>query len=393
MHVLVISILYPNSRIYSSGIFVHEQVKALIKAGVKITVIAPVPFVFNFLSAFNKRWKSMAEIPEFEKIENVDIYHPRYIALPKGFLKNLWPYPLYYSIKNLIDKKFVGLKFDLIHAHGALPNDYAAYLLSKKLNLPYVLTVHGATVNYKEVEKKRFKKSAIAIKKASIVTTVSNKTKRRIEKYSGRNNEIITIYNGYKTNVITESGFQKKAKIDLLYAGNLWETKGIFLLLEVYKTIVKKREDVFLHIVGGGKLREKVEETAKRFGVANKLKLYGILEHDKLLSMMKGCDIFVLPSWDEALGVVYLEAMSFQKPVIGVEGEGISELIEDGVNGFLAKPKDVESLTEKLLTLINNETLRKEIGVRGKETIQELTWKNNAKKYIEIYRSLIDVKR
>ena len=67
---------------------------------------------------------------------------------------------------------------------------------------------------------------------------------------------------------------------------------------------------------------------------------------------MSGCDIFVLPSWDEAFGVVYLEAMSFQKPVIGTIGQGISDIIIDGENGFLVPPRNIAELQKKIEYLI-----------------------------------------
>ena len=82
---------------------------------------------------------------------------------------------------------------------------------------------------------------------------------------------------------------------------------------------------------------------------------------------MKKCDIYSMPSYKEGFGVVYIEAMSFGKPVIGVRGEGINDIIEDGVNGMLVEPKDVYSLMDKLEKLIVSKELRENIGKRGQE--------------------------
>jgi len=78
----------------------------------------------------------------------------------------------------------------------------------------------------------------------------------------------------------------------------------------------------------------------------------------------------------------------FKKPIIGTEGEGISEIITDGKNGFLVKPKDYLQLAEKLKLLIENRNLRIEMGFLGYESIRELTWTNNAKRTIEVYKEV-----
>ena len=107
---------------------------------------------------------------------------------------------------------------------------------------------------------------------------------------------------------------------------------------------------------------------------------------------MAACDIFILPSYDEAFGVVYLEAMSFKKPVIGTEGEGIEDIIKDGENGLLVKPRDVASIVEKLELLIRSPKLRNELGIKGFNSIKNLTWENNAREMIKIYERLISEK-
>lgn len=104
---------------------------------------------------------------------------------------------------------------------------------------------------------------------------------------------------------------------------------------------------------------------------------------------MNECDIFVLPSFDEGFGIVYLEAMSLKKPVIATVGEGISEIIQDGVNGFLVKPKNVESIIDKLKVLIQSKELRNEIGNRGYESIKNLTWQKNALETLDVYRTIL----
>jgi teichuronic acid biosynthesis glycosyltransferase TuaC len=122
--------------------------------------------------------------------------------------------------------------------------------------------------------------------------------------------------------------------------------------------------------------------------IENHVNFLGTVSHPEMLNQMAACDIFVLPSWNEALGVVYLEAMSFKKPVIGTIDEGISEIITDGKNGFLVSPKNIDSIVEKISMLINNKNLRETIGISGYESIKNMTWESNAKEMIKIYNEV-----
>ena len=150
MNIIVISTMYPNSQIYQSGIFVHEQVKALIKLGVNIKVFAPIPFSPFPLNLFSKKWQKLKDIPKYEIIDDVEIIHTRYIALTKGFFKQYWSYPLSYFINRELKKVEKQKTFNIIHAHGSIPDDHSAMLLAKSLKLPYIITVHGETVFMKK---------------------------------------------------------------------------------------------------------------------------------------------------------------------------------------------------------------------------------------------------
>ena len=73
MNIVVLSNMYPNSVTYRSGIFVHEQVKELIKLGVKVTVVAPIAYSPKFLNRVKDQWKDYRKIPLVEKIDNIKV--------------------------------------------------------------------------------------------------------------------------------------------------------------------------------------------------------------------------------------------------------------------------------------------------------------------------------
>ncbi len=106
---------------------------------------------------------------------------------------------------------------------------------------------------------------------------------------------------------------------------------------------------------------------------------------------MNKCKIFSLPSWQEGFGVVYVEAMLQGKPVIGVKGEGIEDVIIHNENGFLIKPKDVEDIVKIIDLLMENQNIINFIGENAKKTvIENFTWENSAKKIVKLYKEILN---
>jgi glycosyltransferase involved in cell wall biosynthesis len=105
---------------------------------------------------------------------------------------------------------------------------------------------------------------------------------------------------------------------------------------------------------------------------------------------MRRGTIFALPSRDEGLGRVYLEAMSAAKPVIACRGQGIEEVIEQGINGCLIDPEDLVELSETVTVLLQRAQLRREMGAAARKTIlQGFTLAYEAARLVRVYRESI----
>ncbi|MCF8305679.1 MAG: glycosyltransferase [Ignavibacteriales bacterium] len=386
MKVLILSSMYPNSKIYMSGVFVHEQVKELKKAGIEVFVIAPVPFVPPFAHRFSDRYRKIKMIPEKEIIEGVEIYHSRYLAIPGGIFKQYWGILYAIYVERLIRKHKLEGKFDIIHAHGSSPDDVGAKIISEKTGIPYILTVHGDSVYKLILSKRKFSGSKKAIESASAVIGVSSVVVERIRRFTSRTKNIFCVHNGFSE--IDSRSLRQKSnkKLNILFAATLIERKGLRYLIEAVKLLKEKRQDFSVTVAGGGDLLDSMRNLAIDNKVSEFFEFKGTVAHNDMLELMSLCDIFVLPSWDEAFGVVYLEAMSFRKPVIGTSGEGIADVIRHGVNGLLVEPKNSDDLAEKIELLISDENLRNDLGKKGYLSIKEMTWSRNASLTTAIYR-------
>ena len=120
----------------------------------------------------------------------------------------------------------------------------------------------------------------------------------------------------------------------------------------------------------------------------------GRLSHKEVMKYIAEADIFSLPSWNEAFGVVYIEAMAHGKPVIGCQGEGIEDFVEHGKTGLLVKPKDVDSLAKAMDYLLSNPDEARPMGKRARKLVLEnYTWKKNVERTIEVYREVFNSAR
>jgi glycosyltransferase involved in cell wall biosynthesis len=141
-------------------------------------------------------------------------------------------------------------------------------------------------------------------------------------------------------------------------------------------------------IVGEGPEEHNLKRLSLELGIADRVYFKGRLPHKDALQHIASSDIFCLPSWHEAFGVVYLEAMACGKPVIGCRGQGAEDIIRHGVDGLLVQPKSVEALAEVLGLLLSDSDLARRLGDAGKSHVNEFSWERNTALYLDIYRKL-----
>lgn len=388
--------MYPSTFNEVSGIFVHEQVKALKEKGVKIKVVSPAPRTPFPINKVSKKWKKYSMIPEFTNWEGVPVWYPRYLTFPKALFFASSGKRMYRGIKNLVKKLYRDFKFDLIHAHVALPDGYAAMELAQDLDIPFVVTIHGADL-YITIKKNTECLYALkqVFKRADRIILVSNELKKILSNYFEVSDKLLVIGNGIPINKV----YTCKDKVDpsnnkgfmLLSVSYLIERKGIDYNLRAFSKLSNKYPKLKYIIAGDGVEKNKLQELAKELEVYERVEFTGMLSHDDVLKYMKEADIFSLPSWNEAFGVVYIEAMACGKPIIGCEGEGLEDFVRNFETGLLVKPKDVNSLVEAMDFLLSNPDKAKEIGERGRKLVLDnYTWEKNAEKTIRVYQEVLN---
>jgi glycosyltransferase involved in cell wall biosynthesis len=163
----------------------------------------------------------------------------------------------------------------------------------------------------------------------------------------------------------------------LLYAGRLSAEKGIERLLPILRAVPQAR----LALVGGGPHRSALEKHFAGLPVH----MAGFLHGDELAQAFASCDVFVMPSETETLGLVVLEAMVSAVPVVAARAGGIPDMIEDGVNGFLF---DREAQAAAIVQrLVSDRTEREAIGTAARAAALSRSWETATCRLVEHYRA------
>lgn len=160
----------------------------------------------------------------------------------------------------------------------------------------------------------------------------------------------------------------EKDKIVIGYVGRLADIKGVSYLIKAFSQVVKRNKNVVLVCVGDGPQRKELEKQAEKLNITEYVKFLGI-RHD-IPEILSCFDIFVMPSLNEGMGKVVIEAQLMGLPVVASYIGGIKDLIVDNKTGIFVKPKDSKDIAEKIIYLIENPQVAKNIGYCAKENVK-----------------------
>lgn len=173
--------------------------------------------------------------------------------------------------------------------------------------------------------------------------------------------------------------------VRVVTVGRLVDGKGFEELLAAVDRL--HRDDVSVYLVGEGPLRETLQTTIARRGLSDSVHLLGY--RDDVPAVLAACDVFVLPSYREGTPRVITEAMAAGLPVIATDIAGIPEQVEDGTNGRLVQPGDVDALVAALETLVESPERRAQFGAASRERVERFSREAMLADVDALYRDLL----
>ena len=154
----------------------------------------------------------------------------------------------------------------------------------------------------------------------------------------------------------------------VLFLGRKTRSKGLDVVLQAHAALKRHYPQLRLALAGPG--TEFSETLLARYGDVPGVVDYGMVSDEMKRDLLGACDCLALPSTGEAFGYVFLEAWSFGKPVIGVETEAVSTVVDHGRDGFLIRPRCASELAESIVHLVEDPDLRHRMGSRGQEKVR-----------------------
>lgn len=154
-----------------------------------------------------------------------------------------------------------------------------------------------------------------------------------------------------------------------------------------YRLVIVGEDDPRAH-PGGGSFTEELKAQAAALGISQNIIFTGF--RTDIPQLMESFDIYTMPSWEEPFGMVYIEAMALNKPVVAWRQAGPEEIVVDGETGFLPAPKDIEALSACILRLAQSAELRAQFGRAGRQRVEDyFSSKRMCADVVSIYQSIV----
>ncbi|MBI4558734.1 MAG: N-acetyl-alpha-D-glucosaminyl L-malate synthase BshA [Candidatus Hydrogenedentes bacterium] len=284
---------------------------------------------------------------------------------------------------------------ELWHAHYAIPHAVCALLARDMLRngkpFKLVTTLHGTDITLVGNDPSFFRLTKYAMESSEAVTAVSNWLNEETQREFQLSQPIRTIYNFLDMDKFGP-GKTERCKLApkhhkvIMHVSNFRPVKRVTDVVRAFKK-VSERVPATLIMVGDGPERMAALGVGKQLGIADHVKYLG--SHENIEAILPCADLIFQPSEHESFGLVPLEAMACEVPVIGTASGGICEVVEHGVTGFLCEVGNTDSMADYAIQLLTDGHLAKEMGRRGRERVARLFSRERiVDQYEELYEEV-----
>lgn len=367
--------------------YVHDQAKALRARGHDVVVISCVGVMPGMRRLRPELAQTDAKTPRQAVIDGVPVFFPRALTLGNAGERWLGGWPLAAVALPLARRLHREKPFDLVHAH-MLPRDgHAGMIIAKRLGVPFALTVHGTDVfHYFVPGKEPWPRNVRIARGADALMAVSSLLMARVAPYRGER-LCRVVPNGVDLSMVPERTANIPRRV--ITVGTLKPRKCMDRTLAAFARVAADYPDATLTIVGMGEMEAQLRAQAASLGVADRVEMTGGIPHEEVLRRMAESDLFVLPSWGEGYGIVYIEAMAAGCIAVGAQGEGIADTIRDGENGFLVPAGDIDATERVMRAVFSDPQAFAALRERGRQDARALTWARNARLTEDVYRQAL----
>ena len=372
MKILMLTWEYPPRVVGGIARVVYDISRTLLKDGHDVTVVT---------------YKE-GDAPYFEDDKGVKVYRvDNYMINPNNFIDWIMQmnFNMVAKVNEIIQEQG---NFDVIHAHDWLVA-YAAKTIKSSYNIPIVSTIHATEAGrnsgiHDETQRYINDTEWMLTYESAEVIVNSNYMKNELQRLFGLPYEKINVIpNGVNLSLFNgierDYNFRRKYAMDnekiILFMGRLVYEKGIQHLISAMPKILQGYHDSKLVICGKGGMQRELQQQVNAMGIGNKVCFAGYMNGKDVQRMYKAADIAVFPSTYEPFGIVALEAMLSENPIVVSDIGGLNEIVEHRVNGMKAYCGNPNSIADSILELLYDHKLCADITRRAKNKVRnEYNW-------------------
>jgi teichuronic acid biosynthesis glycosyltransferase TuaC len=354
MRVLIVTKIFPSSVEPLSSPFNRKQFAALAKL-CDVEVFATIPW-FPGASAF-RRWSpagKLSKVPRAELIDGVRVLHPRVAFVPK--VGHAVAGPLYAASLASVALGYRD-RVDVVLGAWAYPDGFAAVALAELLGVPAVIKLHGSDMNVVARWPGPRRLLEWALPRAERIVAVSQPLADAAAELGVERSRIDLVPNGVDRESFrprdrgaarAELGLDASRPL-VLYVGHVTEQKGAFDLVRAFAAGSERLRYAQLVVVGDGASLSECRALADELGVT--ASFVGAQPHDRIPTWLAACDLLALPSWNEGMPNVVLEALASGRRVVATRVGGIPDVVV-GELGELVAPRDIAGLADALTRVL-----------------------------------------
>ncbi|MCP2500359.1 MAG: glycosyltransferase family 4 protein [Deltaproteobacteria bacterium] len=292
--------------------------------------------------------------------------------------------------------------YDLINTQFAIPSGPAGQYISRKYNIPNVLTILGGDI----IDPSKFLSPHNTfllnqtVRKmlfgADRVVAESTDIKRNAQKYYGFDRQVDIVPPGIYPNTHPEMSRHALGlpadKFLFVTIGRLVKRKNLEDLLHVFQDVQKTTPSILL-IIGDGPEKENLENLAKQLGIAGEIRILGRVSDAEKFQYLGVSDMYLSTAIHEGFGIVFLEAMECGLPVISYDRGGQTDFLREGKTGYLVGLGNRKNFELKIKELLNSNPLRTEIGAHNKNYVKAFYIEHIADRYISIFNEVVSTRK
>lgn len=338
---------YPTDTQPQQCIFIHEQMKELVKLGHKVVVLSPQQHLFY-------RKCSVPEGITYKKIDGVEVLYLPAPAIYPTFFK--WQYRKSYQkrLDILFEKALSEFGMpDVLYAHFSFVAGYCSVKLSQKYNVPLVTLEHYSGYMEGGVDSGMREILSYTVENSTKFVCVSDGLKNAVQKLINTKKEIYVVSNMINA-CFQYTPIPPKEDFIFFALGSLINRKGFDLLIDAFAEEFAGEDNVKLRIAGSGPDKAMLFKIADESSCASRIEFVGQLTRERTLEEYVNCNCFVLPSRAETFGLVYREAMAVGRPIISTRHGGFTDNDWHDEYGYLIDIDDKDELKKSMRRIYEN---------------------------------------